>query len=92
MDQPSSYSTSVRKFIRWYHKVATEILLGTSVVNALIVYNKIKPEKNNVTQFRENVLDEMLGLDKSATIEENENLPLTFMGRQPREIKKHEKM
>jgi len=42
-DQLSSYSSPVRKSIRWYHKVATEVLLGTSVVNALIVYNMNKP-------------------------------------------------
>jgi len=28
-DQLSSYSSPIRKSIRWYHKVATEILLGT---------------------------------------------------------------
>lgn len=63
-DQLSSYSTSVRKSIRWYHKVATEILLGTSVVNALIVYNKIHERKLKITQFRELLVDQMLGLEK----------------------------
>lgn len=53
-DQLSSYSSPVRKSIRWYHKVATEVLLGTAVVNALIVYNLNTPQnKLKMTQFRE---------------------------------------
>jgi len=63
-DQLSSYSTAVRKSIRWYHKVATEILFGTAVVNALIVYNTINSDKKiKITQFRETLVDTILGLD-----------------------------
>jgi len=54
-DQLSSYSTAVRKSIRWYHKVATEILLGASVVNALIVYNKIHEKKNKNYPISRNI-------------------------------------
>lgn len=61
-DQLSSYSSPVRKSIRWYHKVATEVLLGTAVVNALIVYNLNTPQnKLKITQFRELLINEMLG-------------------------------
>lgn len=63
-DQLSSYSIAVRKSIRWYHKVATEILLGTAVVNALIVYNKMHERKLKITQFREILVDQMLELEK----------------------------
>ncbi|XP_008188519.1 piggyBac transposable element-derived protein 4-like [Acyrthosiphon pisum] len=63
-DQLSSYSTAVRKSIRWYHKVATEILFGTAMVNALIVYNTINSDKKmKITQFRETLVDTILGLD-----------------------------
>ncbi|KAE9523001.1 hypothetical protein AGLY_016632 [Aphis glycines] len=66
-DQLSSYSSPVRKSIRWYHKVATEVLLGTSVVNALIVYNMNKPsdKKISIAKFREMLVDELLELDQS---------------------------
>ncbi|XP_015375256.1 PREDICTED: piggyBac transposable element-derived protein 4-like [Diuraphis noxia] len=51
-DQLSSYSSPVRKSIRWYHKVATEVLL------------KIK--KISITKFREMLVDELLlELDQS---------------------------
>ncbi|XP_025205105.1 piggyBac transposable element-derived protein 4-like [Melanaphis sacchari] len=62
-DQLASYSTPVRKSIRWYHKVMTEILLNTSVINAQIMYNmKYYNSKMNVKQFRESLIDKMLNL------------------------------
>lgn len=71
-DQLSSYNSPIRKSIRWYHKVATEILLGTSVVNAFIVYNmkKLPNEKISITKFREMLVDELLGLDQLTNISE----------------------
>lgn len=36
-DQLASYCTSMRKSVRWYHKVATEIILNTFVVNSQIM-------------------------------------------------------
>ncbi|KAJ8929077.1 hypothetical protein NQ314_018276 [Rhamnusium bicolor] len=51
-DQMSSYSSPVRKSLRWYHKVATELLMGTTVVNSLVLYKSIYSEsKMSITQF-----------------------------------------
>jgi len=51
-DQLASYSSPVRKNIRWYHKVMTEIVLNTSVINAQIMHNiKHYDSKMNVKQF-----------------------------------------
>lgn len=62
-DQLASYSTPVRKSIRWYHKVMTEILLNTCVINAQILYNmKHSNSKLTVKQFRESLIDKMLNL------------------------------
>jgi len=62
-DQLASYSTPVRKSIRWYHKVMTETLLNTSVINAQIMYNiNHHDSKINVKQFRESLIDKMLNL------------------------------
>ena len=41
-DQMASYYTPIRKTIRWYHKVAFELLLGISVTNCLLLYNTVK--------------------------------------------------
>jgi len=71
-DQLSSYSSPVRKSIRWYHKVATEIILGTSVVNALIIYNTKTPQnKMSITQFREALVDQILELDQPKGTQEH---------------------
>lgn len=32
-DQMASYNTALRKTIKWYRKIAIEILFGTSIVN-----------------------------------------------------------
>ena len=39
-DQMASYHSAVRKSIRWFHKIAVEFLMGTAVVNALVMYNR----------------------------------------------------
>ncbi|KAL4083936.1 hypothetical protein QTP88_029252 [Uroleucon formosanum] len=88
-DQLSSYNSPVRKSIRWYHKVAIELLFGTSIVNALLIYNKIKPNnKLKITQFREALVDELLGLNKPNE-NENEQLTSTSMQRTQRRTMKH---
>ncbi|KAF2886413.1 hypothetical protein ILUMI_19761, partial [Ignelater luminosus] len=61
-DQLSSYSTPVRKSIRWYHKLATEVLFGTTVVNAFVLYKRLRPQntKIKITRFREQLIDGFL--------------------------------
>lgn len=79
-DQLSSYSSPVRKSIRWYHKVATEIILGTSVVNAFIIYNTKTPQnKMSITQFREALVDQILGLDQPKSILEQITPPRSLI-------------
>ncbi|KAL4103566.1 hypothetical protein QTP88_018927 [Uroleucon formosanum] len=66
-DQLASYCTPMRKSIRWYHKVATEIILNTFVVNAQIMYNQHNFQKKlNIRQFRELIVDKLLKLEPSS--------------------------
>ncbi|XP_018573042.1 piggyBac transposable element-derived protein 4 [Anoplophora glabripennis] len=51
-DQMSSYFTVLRKSLKWYRKVAFELLFGTSVVNAWVVYKKATNSKISVLEFR----------------------------------------
>lgn len=44
-DQMSSYYTALRKTKKWYRKIAIELIAGTSVVNAWILYNKYLSKK-----------------------------------------------
>lgn len=53
-DQMASYGTTVRKGIKWYRKVAVELLTNTAVVNAYIVFQKMNVgSKLGITEFRE---------------------------------------
>ncbi|XP_046679185.1 piggyBac transposable element-derived protein 4-like [Homalodisca vitripennis] len=44
-DQMSSYYSPLRKTSKWYKKVALELLLGTCVVNAFVVFNSVREKK-----------------------------------------------
>ncbi|KAF5281757.1 hypothetical protein FQR65_LT14552 [Abscondita terminalis] len=83
-DQLSSYSSPVRKSIRWYHKLVTELLFGTSVVNAYIVFKLKNPNFTNVsiTKFREMLVDSLLlGNNDANNIEEEKLQPPKKQGK-----------
>lgn len=63
--------------------MATDILLGTSGVNVFIVYNmkKLPNENISITQFREVLVDELLGLDQLTNISEE---PITSNNKRKR--------
>lgn len=47
VNQMTSYFSPLRKTIRWYHKVSFYVLLGTSVINAMILHKQITGKKNS---------------------------------------------
>ena len=66
-DQLSSYYNCLRKTIRWYHKVAIDLLLGTAVVNALILQNErlvaFSKKPMTMVKFRELLATSLLQYD-----------------------------
>nr|CAH7728944.1 unnamed protein product [Callosobruchus chinensis] len=54
-DQMSSYNTALRKGMKWYRKVAWELITGTAVVNAHVIYKEATNKKVPITKFREQV-------------------------------------
>lgn len=48
----ASYATSLRKGVKWYRKLATELLLGISVVNSWVVYKSATKRKIQIRLFR----------------------------------------
>lgn len=54
-DQLASYATSLRKGVKWYRKVAIELITNTTVVNAFEIYKILNgPNKHfGITEFRE---------------------------------------
>lgn len=66
-DQLSSYSTSVRRSLKWFKKVAVELITGSALVNAYYLYNKnkdINEKKISIIQFKENLCEQLLSLGK----------------------------
>ena len=51
-DQMIAYSTSHRRTLKWYIKLALELLLNTSISNALILYKQATKIKIKVWDFR----------------------------------------
>lgn len=89
-DQMSSYFTVLRKSLKWYRKVCFELLFGTCVVNAWVVYNATTGSKVSMLEFRERLVR---ALGNTLTSEFEEKTPKrkthTFIkpegkGRKPR--------
>lgn len=59
-DQLSSYYTPLRKTSKWFKKVAVELLLGTCVVNAFVIFNVARQNKWDILKFREVLLRELI--------------------------------
>ena len=47
-----TYSTSYRRTLKWYMKLALELLLNTSISNAMILYKQATRTKIKVSAFR----------------------------------------
>ncbi|KAL4125889.1 hypothetical protein QTP88_010126 [Uroleucon formosanum] len=59
-DLRNSYHNPLRKTVKWYKKVVFELLLNTSVLNALSSYEEIRQEKMDITVFREMLVISLL--------------------------------
>ena len=64
-DALASYHSPLRKSFRWYHKVVSELLLNTAVVNARVLFDKLTQSSQSMKYFREAALMSLLGLDKA---------------------------
>lgn len=59
-DQVKAYASSLRRGIKWYRKIAVEILLGSAMVNAFLIYKHVNGISIKITNFRESVARSML--------------------------------
>lgn len=63
-DQVASFFSSLRKTVCWYHKDAFELLLNTTVVNSWIIMESLKNQRISITELREKLIIEILGVSK----------------------------
>ena len=64
-DQMFFYAATIRKGIKWYRKLGIQLLLGTSVVNALTVYNIATRKNINIRILRQLLVAKLLGLSEN---------------------------
>lgn len=64
-DQMSSYYTTLRRNLKWYKKVALELITGTTLVNSWVIYGKLNNSKIPMLKFRESVARSLMGLDEA---------------------------
>ncbi|XP_060810815.1 piggyBac transposable element-derived protein 4-like [Amyelois transitella] len=77
-DQLASYSSPARRNIRWFQKLAVDLLFSTAVTNAYITYKKHKnlhSKTYTITKFRENLCLQMLGIKDSNPAESSLRQP-----------------
>lgn len=51
-----SYNTSLRRGVKWYRKLAIELVVGSALVNAFIIHQSITNDKMTITKFREHLI------------------------------------
>nr|CAI5837029.1 unnamed protein product [Callosobruchus analis] len=60
-DQKKAYSHCLRRGTKWYRKLAFEILFGSAMVNAFIVFQYVTKSKISITEFKNSTTLKMLG-------------------------------
>lgn len=55
-DQSSSYSNTLRKGVKWYRKVAFDLLTNVVTVNSHRLYKMVTQHKITITAFREAIV------------------------------------
>lgn len=64
-DQMASYTNPARRSVRWFQKLAVELLFSTAICNAYIIYKTMKglsSKKYTITSFKENLCVQMMNL------------------------------
>lgn len=51
-----SYNTSLRRGVKWYRKLAIELVVGAALVNSYWLHQHITNDKMSITKFREEVI------------------------------------
>lgn len=72
-DQMTLYSTPLRKKLKWYCKVAFDILLGTCLTNALSLFCTVNNKKIKITEFKEQIILYLIKKPESPALQISNN-------------------
>jgi len=56
----ASYSSPLKRSLKWYKKIAFDILLSTSVLNALSLFKSVTKNSMKITIFKEEIIKAFL--------------------------------
>lgn len=59
-DQMKSYSSALRRGVKWYRKLAVELITGAALTNSHILYKAITQDKLQITKFKEELAKNLL--------------------------------
>ncbi|CAH2013564.1 unnamed protein product [Acanthoscelides obtectus] len=68
-DQMGSYSNPLRRSVKWYRKIAFELLLTTSMVNAFILYKNVTGCNIKITHFKKEVIRYLINTANNENID-----------------------
>ncbi|KAF0713696.1 piggyBac transposable element-derived protein 4-like, partial [Aphis craccivora] len=59
-DQMGSYSSCLRRGMKWYRKVAMDIICNTSLLNAFSIYKGVTGNSKTITQFKDEIINGLI--------------------------------
>lgn len=65
-DQMTAYQSPLRKSIKWYKKVAFDLILNVAVVNALTLYKSVTKKNIPIVDFRKQILKSLLAQETTS--------------------------
>jgi len=71
-DQMKSYNACLRKGLKWYRKLAIELLTGTALVNAFVAHQEISKSPMSITDFRQEIIEGLLKINEEVRNEESQ--------------------
>ncbi|KAL4104025.1 hypothetical protein QTP88_019338 [Uroleucon formosanum] len=83
-DQMASYSSPLKRSLKWYRKITFDILLSTSVVNALSLFKSVTKNNVKITFFKEEIIKSLLHkpeIPKTIPLKANHNLVTSENGK-----------
>lgn len=72
-DQLDNYYSPLRKTIKWFHKLAFELLLNTATVNASILFHSTTNKKMSMSKFRESLIFSLTGVNATTKARASNN-------------------
>ncbi|KAJ8932977.1 hypothetical protein NQ318_011194 [Aromia moschata] len=75
-DQHKAHNTPLRRGVKWYRKLSIELILGTALVNAFVIYKEVTQQQITITNFKTQTLRRILEKRECPPMVQETNAPL----------------